>query len=148
MKSLPTELIVFGKLRTAQQQQQLRSEFNTAPQSDFLSISINGLHRWSPQFESHIWKHLGEYEKTLITYCNVVRFAKVYWNRYHETKLTLIKVLIEALKLKYQTYSNNTHLCTNCLMHVHIIYKMLTQSYRLLSHILYGTQYAEPTQIQ
>nr|XP_014093927.1 uncharacterized protein LOC106620065 [Bactrocera oleae]XP_036233439.1 uncharacterized protein LOC106620065 [Bactrocera oleae]XP_036233440.1 uncharacterized protein LOC106620065 [Bactrocera oleae]XP_036233442.1 uncharacterized protein LOC106620065 [Bactrocera oleae] len=71
LKSLPTELIVFGKLRTAQQQQQLRSEFNTAPQSDFLSISINGLHRWSPQFESHIWKHLGWDNWSDFTLCSV-----------------------------------------------------------------------------
>uniref|UniRef100_A0A0K8WBU5 Laminin G domain-containing protein n=1 Tax=Bactrocera latifrons TaxID=174628 RepID=A0A0K8WBU5_BACLA len=71
LKSLPTELIVFGKLRTAQQQQQLPSEFNTAPQTDFLSISINGLHRWSPQFENHIWKHLGWDDWSDFTLCSV-----------------------------------------------------------------------------
>ncbi|XP_017490994.1 PREDICTED: uncharacterized protein LOC108379182 [Rhagoletis zephyria] len=63
LKILPTELIVFGKLVTGQQQQQqqqLPGELHATQQMDFLSISINGLHRWSPQFENHIWKHLGE----------------------------------------------------------------------------------------
>lgn len=58
---LPTELIAFGKLVSVQQQQQ-----QLQPQqphgTEMLRISINGLHRWSTQFENHIWKHLGKWD--------------------------------------------------------------------------------------
>uniref|UniRef100_A0A0A1WVR3 Protein kinase C-binding protein NELL2 n=1 Tax=Zeugodacus cucurbitae TaxID=28588 RepID=A0A0A1WVR3_ZEUCU len=70
LKSLPTELIVFGKLITVQQQQ-LPTDLNTAAQTDFLSVSINGLHRWSSQFENHIWKHLGWDDWSDFTLCSV-----------------------------------------------------------------------------
>ncbi|XP_054726569.1 uncharacterized protein LOC129236294 [Anastrepha obliqua] len=75
LKILPTELIIFGKLITVQQQpeqqQQLPGELHATQQMDFLSISINGLHRWSPQFENHIWKHLGWDDWSDFTLCSV-----------------------------------------------------------------------------
>lgn len=75
---LPTELIAFGKLQPASassaaaaarsgssaaaqlgsRQMQLQAAGN---EKDVLHIGINGLHRWTPQFENHIWKHLGKY---------------------------------------------------------------------------------------
>ncbi|XP_020717600.1 uncharacterized protein LOC101456730 [Ceratitis capitata] len=73
LKILPTELIIFGKLMTVQQQQQLSlpDGLHTTQQNDFLLISINGLHRWSPQFENHIWKHLGWDDWSDFTLCSV-----------------------------------------------------------------------------
>ncbi|XP_067633486.1 uncharacterized protein [Eurosta solidaginis] len=73
LKMLPTELIVFGKLITVQQQQQqqLSSHLRTTQQLDVLLISINGLHRWTPQFENRIWKHLGWDDWSDFTLCSV-----------------------------------------------------------------------------
>jgi len=34
---------------------------------DVLHISVNGLHRWTPQFENHIWKHLGKFLTPTLT---------------------------------------------------------------------------------
>uniref|UniRef100_A0A1A9WJG0 Laminin G domain-containing protein n=1 Tax=Glossina brevipalpis TaxID=37001 RepID=A0A1A9WJG0_9MUSC len=38
---------------------------------DVLKISINGLHRWSSQFENYIWKHLGWDDWSDFTVCSV-----------------------------------------------------------------------------
>ncbi|XP_075145775.1 uncharacterized protein LOC142220484 [Haematobia irritans] len=113
LKMLPTDLIIFGKLITMDQEQPLgqhqrheqqhhhqqeqsmnsinghRGYGETAmpsvssahhqhqqqqqPQQpkDLLKISINGLHRWSPQFESYIWTHLGWDDWSDFTVCSV-----------------------------------------------------------------------------
>ncbi|KAH8360103.1 hypothetical protein KR093_010809, partial [Drosophila rubida] len=42
-----------------------------ASDKDVLHISINGLHRWTPQFENHIWKHLGWDDWSDFTLCSV-----------------------------------------------------------------------------
>lgn len=82
LKMLPTELIAFGKLLPASavtstgysssfnsdsplasrqmQRTGLGSVLELASDKDVLHISVNGLHRWTPQFENHIWKHLGK----------------------------------------------------------------------------------------
>lgn len=77
LELLPTELIVFGKLVTTQQKQlgqqmsgpqepqQQLPHFRKQNEVDILHISINGFHRWSSQFENHIWKHLGKYVESL-----------------------------------------------------------------------------------
>uniref|UniRef100_A0A1A9ZVE7 Uncharacterized protein n=1 Tax=Glossina pallidipes TaxID=7398 RepID=A0A1A9ZVE7_GLOPL len=61
-----------------QNHQQIQSaslgSFFPAPQSpseDILKISINGLHRWSAQFENYIWKHLGWDDWSDFTVCSV-----------------------------------------------------------------------------
>ncbi|XP_055856517.1 putative uncharacterized protein DDB_G0267840 [Episyrphus balteatus] len=59
LKLLPTEIIAFGKLVSDQQR------------PDVLRISINGLHRWSPQFENRIWKYLGWDDWSDFTLCSV-----------------------------------------------------------------------------
>uniref|UniRef100_A0A1I8PRJ6 Laminin G domain-containing protein n=1 Tax=Stomoxys calcitrans TaxID=35570 RepID=A0A1I8PRJ6_STOCA len=103
LKMLPTDLIIFGKLITMdqqplrqhqQQKQQPMDPINghrgyggtampSSPsasthqqpqpqqQKDLLKISINGLHRWSPQFESFIWTHLGWDDWSDFTVCSV-----------------------------------------------------------------------------
>ncbi|XP_055906011.1 serine-rich adhesin for platelets [Eupeodes corollae] len=58
LKLLPTEIIAFGKLVSDQR-------------PDVLRISINGLHRWSPQFENRIWKYLGWDDWSDFTLCSV-----------------------------------------------------------------------------
>ncbi|CAD7093307.1 unnamed protein product [Hermetia illucens] len=55
---LPAELIVFGKL--------------DGDQSDILRISANGLHKWTPLFENHIWKYLGWDDWSDFTACSVM----------------------------------------------------------------------------
>lgn len=85
LKMLPTELIAFGKLlpasavtgtgfpgspggaAVASRQMQrppqgsgLGGAVDMANDKEVLHISVNGLHRWTPQFENHIWKHLGK----------------------------------------------------------------------------------------
>ncbi|EDV49476.1 uncharacterized protein LOC6553823 [Drosophila erecta] len=78
LKMLPAELIAFGKLLpaatasaggspTARQLQ--RPPVGGA--TDVLQISVNGLHRWTPQFENHIWKHLGWDDWSDFTLCSV-----------------------------------------------------------------------------
>ncbi|KAH8307772.1 hypothetical protein KR044_013355, partial [Drosophila immigrans] len=42
-----------------------------AAEKDVLHININGLHRWTPQFENHIWKHLGWDDWSDFTLCSV-----------------------------------------------------------------------------
>ncbi|XP_001359678.4 uncharacterized protein [Drosophila pseudoobscura] len=76
LKMLPAELIAFGKLLPAataaagpNSGRQLL--LPRAPASDVLHISINGLHRWTPQFENHIWKHLGWDDWSDFTLCSV-----------------------------------------------------------------------------
>ncbi|KAH8232283.1 hypothetical protein KR032_003295 [Drosophila birchii] len=96
LKMLPAELIAFGKLLPAASasassssssssssggsesggvagilatRQLQRPPVGTA--SDVLHISINGLHRWTPQFENHIWKHLGWDDWSDFTLCSV-----------------------------------------------------------------------------
>ncbi|XP_017088792.2 uncharacterized protein [Drosophila bipectinata] len=78
LKMLPSELIAFGKLLPALSSS--NSILQTARQlqrppvggaADLLHISINGLHRWTPQFESHIWKHLGWDDWSDFTLCSV-----------------------------------------------------------------------------
>ncbi|SPP88433.1 uncharacterized protein LOC117590133 [Drosophila guanche] len=75
LKMLPTELIAFGKLlpataaATNSGRQLLRPP--AAGATDVLHISINGLHRWTPQFENHIWKHLGWDDWSDFTLCSV-----------------------------------------------------------------------------
>ncbi|XP_030374527.1 uncharacterized protein LOC115624077 [Scaptodrosophila lebanonensis] len=78
LKLLPTELIAFGKLlpatatapaaRLLQHPQQMPSDM---AEKDVLHISINGLHRWTQQFENHIWKHLGWDDWSDFTLCSV-----------------------------------------------------------------------------
>lgn len=72
LKMLPTELIAFGKLQPASasaataagtaaqlgSRQQMQAAAGS--EKDVLHIGINGLHRWTAQFENHIWKHLGK----------------------------------------------------------------------------------------
>jgi len=78
LKMLPAELIAFGKLLPAATATSSAggggggstpSAANRPAQlqrppvggaTDVLQISVNGLHRWTPQFENHIWKHLGK----------------------------------------------------------------------------------------
>ncbi|KAH8295338.1 hypothetical protein KR018_010095 [Drosophila ironensis] len=77
LKMLPAELIAFGKLLPATTsgggvlaaRQLQRPPAGGA--ADLLHISINGLHRWTPQFESHIWKHLGWDDWSDFTLCSV-----------------------------------------------------------------------------
>ncbi|EDV43248.2 uncharacterized protein Dana_GF18396 [Drosophila ananassae] len=78
LKMLPSELIAFGKLLPAPSSSS--SILQTARQlqrppvggaTDLLHISINGLHRWTPQFENHIWKHLGWDDWSDFTLCSV-----------------------------------------------------------------------------
>ncbi|XP_017083926.1 uncharacterized protein LOC108116502 isoform X2 [Drosophila eugracilis] len=78
LKMLPAELIAFGKLLPAATassggnpatRQLQRPPLGSA--SDVLQISINGLHRWTPQFENHIWKHLGWDDWSDFTLCSV-----------------------------------------------------------------------------
>ncbi|XP_034663214.1 uncharacterized protein LOC117898129 [Drosophila subobscura] len=75
LKMLPTELIAFGKLlpaaaaATSSGRQLPRPP--AAGATDVLHISINGLHRWTPQFENHIWKHLGWDDWSDFTLCSV-----------------------------------------------------------------------------
>ncbi|KAH8272591.1 hypothetical protein KR026_010517, partial [Drosophila bipectinata] len=78
LKMLPSELIAFGKLLPALSSS--NSILQTARQlqrppvggaTDLLHISINGLHRWTPQFENHIWKHLGWDDWSDFTLCSV-----------------------------------------------------------------------------
>ncbi|XP_002070313.2 uncharacterized protein LOC6647407 [Drosophila willistoni] len=81
LKMLPTELIAFGKLLpaspsaaalfTAGQLQRPLPLPMAATDKDVLHISINGLHRWTPQFENHIWKHLGWDDWSDFTLCSV-----------------------------------------------------------------------------
>ncbi|XP_017033680.1 uncharacterized protein [Drosophila kikkawai] len=90
LKMLPAELIAFGKLLPAAS---AASSFSTGgggsggvagilaarqlqrppvgAASDVLHISVNGLHRWTPQFENHIWKHLGWDDWSDFTLCSV-----------------------------------------------------------------------------
>ncbi|XP_051862446.1 uncharacterized protein LOC117575779 isoform X2 [Drosophila albomicans] len=49
----------------------LDSSSQLATDKDVLHISINGLHRWTPQFENHIWKHLGWDDWSDFTLCSV-----------------------------------------------------------------------------
>ncbi|KAH8247527.1 hypothetical protein KR038_005826 [Drosophila bunnanda] len=91
LKMLPAELIAFGKLLPAASagsssaspgggegggvagilatRQLQRPPVGTA--NDVLHISVNGLHRWTPQFENHIWKHLGWDDWSDFTLCSV-----------------------------------------------------------------------------
>ncbi|XP_016980361.2 uncharacterized protein LOC108045511 [Drosophila rhopaloa] len=77
LKMLPAELIAFGKLlpasassgATPAARQLQRPPVGGA--SDVLEISVNGLHRWTPQFENHIWKHLGWDDWSDFTLCSV-----------------------------------------------------------------------------
>ncbi|XP_022215993.2 uncharacterized protein LOC111070011 [Drosophila obscura] len=80
LKMLPAELIAFGKLlpavaATNSGRQLPRPAAAGASSrdstSDVLHISINGLHRWTPQFENHIWKHLGWDDWSDFTVCSV-----------------------------------------------------------------------------
>ncbi|EDW59455.1 uncharacterized protein [Drosophila virilis] len=96
LKMLPTELIAFGKLlpasavtgtgfpgspggaAVASRQMQrppqgsgLGGAVDMANDKDVLHISVNGLHRWTPQFENHIWKHLGWDDWSDFTLCSV-----------------------------------------------------------------------------
>ncbi|KAL9895957.1 uncharacterized protein ACN2A1_006513 isoform 1-T5 [Glossina fuscipes fuscipes] len=73
----------YGSIVSENQQQQQNHQqiqaaslgsFFPAPQSsseDILKISINGLHRWSAQFENYIWKHLGWDDWSDFTVCSV-----------------------------------------------------------------------------
>ncbi|XP_043654813.1 uncharacterized protein LOC122621121 [Drosophila teissieri] len=78
LKMLPAELIAFGKLLPAATaatggspaaRQLQRPPVGGA--TDVLQISVNGLHRWTPQFENHIWKHLGWDDWSDFTLCSV-----------------------------------------------------------------------------
>ncbi|KAH8293886.1 hypothetical protein KR054_006121 [Drosophila jambulina] len=92
LKMLPAELIAFGKLLPAASaasssvssgggsggggvadilatRQLQRPPVGTG--NDVLHISVNGLHRWTPQFENHIWKHLGWDDWSDFTLCSV-----------------------------------------------------------------------------
>ncbi|XP_030565750.1 uncharacterized protein LOC115766083 isoform X2 [Drosophila novamexicana] len=96
LKMLPTELIAFGKLlpasavtgtgfpgspggaAVASRQMQrppqgsgLGGAVDMANDKEVLHISVNGLHRWTPQFENHIWKHLGWDDWSDFTLCSV-----------------------------------------------------------------------------
>ncbi|EDV93443.1 uncharacterized protein LOC6563006 isoform X2 [Drosophila grimshawi] len=97
LKMLPMELIAFGKLLPASavtgtgypatsdagvaSRQMQRPSLGSAlggggagdlpTDKDVLHISVNGLHRWSPQFENHIWKHLGWDDWSDFTLCSV-----------------------------------------------------------------------------
>lgn len=91
LKMLPSDLIIFGKLITIEEQQGQQDDLlmdlhdytsssssSTLSQrhqqqqstKDVLKISINGLHRWSSQFENYIWKHLGKC-KSIFCSCQV-----------------------------------------------------------------------------
>ncbi|XP_033166726.1 uncharacterized protein LOC117145253 [Drosophila mauritiana] len=79
LKMLPAELIAFGKLLPAATASSGSSPL-TARQlqrppvggaTDVLQVSVNGLHRWTPQFENHIWKHLGWDDWSDFTLCSV-----------------------------------------------------------------------------
>lgn len=69
LKMLPAELIAFGKLLPAATastggSSQTARQLQRPPvggATDVLQVSVNGLHRWTPQFENHIWKHLGKH---------------------------------------------------------------------------------------
>ncbi|KAH8382211.1 hypothetical protein KR009_002355 [Drosophila setifemur] len=76
LKMLPAELIAFGKLLPATASSGILAarQLQRPPlggASDLLHISINGLHRWTPQFENHIWKHLGWDDWSDFTLCSV-----------------------------------------------------------------------------
>ncbi|KAH8363174.1 hypothetical protein KR084_006574 [Drosophila pseudotakahashii] len=86
LKMLPAELIAFGKLLPAATVASASSGGGNAPAAsrpaqlqrppvggatDVLQISVNGLHRWTPQFENHIWKHLGWDDWSDFTLCSV-----------------------------------------------------------------------------
>ncbi|ALC47721.1 CG12594, partial [Drosophila busckii] len=85
LKTLPMELIAFGKLLPATDVSQQLLPLGTdavggsgtgagsdvALDKDVLHISVNGLHRWTPQFEQHIWKHLGWDDWSDFTLCSV-----------------------------------------------------------------------------
>ncbi|KAH8404918.1 hypothetical protein KR222_010427 [Zaprionus bogoriensis] len=91
LKMLPTELIAFGKLQPASavaltvgagvgvsgssSSDQLGTlssrQLKGSEKEDVLHIGINGLHRWTPQFENHIWKHLGWDDWSDFTLCSV-----------------------------------------------------------------------------
>ncbi|KAL7730896.1 hypothetical protein ACLKA6_014142 [Drosophila palustris] len=49
----------------------LGNDADVATDKDVLHISVNGLHRWTPQFENHIWKHLGWDDWSDFTLCSV-----------------------------------------------------------------------------
>lgn len=102
LKMLPTELIAFGKLQPASalppaaaaaaarsgssaaaqlsssRQMQLQAAGN---EKDVLHIGINGLHRWTPQFENHIWKHLGEFPPTPGTVATLNRYCASHFRQ-------------------------------------------------------------------
>lgn len=102
LKMLPTELIAFGKLQPASassaaaaaaaarsgssaaaqlgssRQLQLQAAGN---EKDVLHIGINGLHRWTPQFENHIWKHLGESPPTPDTVATLNRYCASHFRQ-------------------------------------------------------------------
>ncbi|KAM7360742.1 uncharacterized protein ACRADG_007428 isoform 1-T4 [Cochliomyia hominivorax] len=97
LKMLPSDLIIFGKLITIEEQQKQQDDdlsmdlhdYSSSSSSsatlsqrhqhlqqqqgtkDILKISINGLHRWSSQFENYIWKHLGWDDWSDFTVCSV-----------------------------------------------------------------------------
>ncbi|XP_065372021.1 uncharacterized protein LOC135963934 [Calliphora vicina] len=92
LKMLPSDLIIFGKLITIEEQQHQQDDLlmdlhdytsssssstlsqrrqQQLPTKDVLKISINGLHRWSTQFENYIWKHLGWDDWSDFTVCSV-----------------------------------------------------------------------------
>ncbi|KAI8118197.1 hypothetical protein FF38_08528 [Lucilia cuprina] len=91
LKMLPSDLIIFGKLITIEEQQRQQDDLlmdihdytssssstlsqrrqQQQPTKDVLKISINGLHRWSSQFENYIWKHLGWDDWSDFTVCSV-----------------------------------------------------------------------------
>ncbi|XP_017119237.1 uncharacterized protein LOC108140762 [Drosophila elegans] len=81
LKMLPAELIAFGKLLPASASSASSASSSPAARqlqrppvggaSDVLQISVNGLHRWTPQFENHIWKHLGWDDWSDFTLCSV-----------------------------------------------------------------------------
>ncbi|XP_017062223.1 uncharacterized protein LOC108102082 isoform X2 [Drosophila ficusphila] len=79
LKMLPAELIAFGKLlpaaaATSPAGSPAARQLQRPPvggASDVLQISVNGLHRWTPQFENHIWKHLGWDDWSDFTLCSV-----------------------------------------------------------------------------
>ncbi|XP_073842888.1 LOW QUALITY PROTEIN: uncharacterized protein [Musca autumnalis] len=72
--SIETSLPLSSVHQQSQQQQSLsQKQHQTPPQQtkQILRVSINGLHRWSAQFESFIWTHLGWDDWSDFTVCSV-----------------------------------------------------------------------------